>query len=443
LKVLYRASIRKQLFFLAIFLVILVSVIAAISEPFIYGRHDKGIEIGLLAGRVESVLEQYARSRTVAEEDQALLFAERLGISARRVPASRASMSYQAGMPSGDILLRVRELINDGFWMALKNAIDSPDTPAILTIRVDDSRALSFDMPQFPSRVWFAPAVASGLLKIVVPLVLLAYLGSWLITEPLVRFAAAARRVSMDDHSSEPFQAEGASEIRSLAASLNTMQNRIQTMLRDRTRVLRAISHDLRTPLTRLRMRAERSTEPELRKAMLADIKNLADLIDASLEFLDNTPEQARSVDLSSLLQTIASDFSDTGINVTYSGPRRLAYLCMPQGMTRAVTNLVENASRYATEIELTLERSPDEGVVICVSDNGPGLSDEFKEKVLEPFFKADTARQSGEKSSGFGLGLSIAAGIVKTGHRGTMTLRDNQPTGLAIDINLPPIHRS
>ncbi|NTJ65385.1 HAMP domain-containing protein [Agrobacterium rhizogenes] len=439
MKRLRRASLRKQLFFLAIVLVALVSTIATVSEPFIYGRHDKGLEIGLFAGRVEMVLEQFGRSRTPQEENKALAFAERLGLSVQRAPTDQASMTYQLDMPSNDILFAVRELINDGFLMSLKNAFDGDPEPGKLTIKIDDGRALSFQMPKFPTRVWLAPAVASGILKIVIPLILLAYLGSWLITQPLTRFAAAARHASMDDNSGEPFTAEGASEIRSLAASLNTMQSRIQAMLRDRTVMLRAISHDLRTPLTRLRMRAERSNEPDLRNLMLADITTLAAMIDAALGFLDNTPEQARNIDLSSLLQTIVSDFADTGVDVTYTGPRRLAYICMPQGMTRAVSNLVDNASRYAQRVEVRLEKNSDGGVGIFVSDNGPGLPDALKEKVLEPFFKADTARQTGTKSGGFGLGLSVVLGIVTKAHKGTLGLRDNEPSGLIVEINLPP----
>jgi len=433
------ASIRKQLIVLAILLVVLVSTVAAVSDPFIYGRHDKGIEIGLFSGRLEMILDEFARSQTAEEEETVLRFAEHLGMSVQRISPQQASITYERGAPN-ELVGRVRELTEYGFVKTALRAFEGDDEPEWLAIKVDDRRALSFRMPAFPSRVWFAPAVASGLLKIVIPLVLLAYFGSWLITEPLVRFAAAAKRASMDDNSDEPFKLEGASEIRSLAASLNTMQTRIQHMLRDRTRVLRAISHDLRTPLTRLRMRAERSNEPDLRRLMLADIETLGSMIDESLAFLDNTPEQPRNVDLSSLLQTISTDFSDTGVVVTFVGPRRLTYICKPQAMTRAVSNLIDNARRYAENIEVELQQAQNGGVKIRVSDDGPGLPDSLKEKVLEPFFKADQARQSGAKRGGFGLGLSIAQGIVKTGHQGTLRLLDREPNGLIVEIDLPPV---
>ncbi|MDX8327183.1 MULTISPECIES: ATP-binding protein [Agrobacterium] len=431
------ASIRKQLFFLAILLVVLVSTVAATTEPFIYGRHDKGIEIGLYAGRIETILEQFARGRTPSEEDAALQYAGRLGVPTQRATPSQASISYRAGTPNPEILTRVKDLINDGILTSIRSAIWGNDGPSVLTVKVGETRALAFAMPQFPTSVWLAPAMASGLLKIVIPLILLAYLGSWLITEPLVRFAAAAQRVSMDDHSEEPFKAEGASEIRSLAASLNVMQGRIQTMLRERTRVLRAISHDLRTPLTRLRMRIDRSNETALKEMMLADITMLSSLIDASLSFLDNKFEPARKVDLSSFLQTISDDFADTGVNIRFIGPRRLTYMCMPQGLTRAMSNLVDNASRYAQHIEIELEDHGD-AVIIKVSDDGPGLPDDLKQRVLEPFFKVDESRQTGAKSGGFGLGLSIAQGVVAIGHKGLFTLLDRQPNGLVVEMILP-----
>lgn len=431
------ASIRTQLLFLAVLFVIFVSIVAAMIEPFIYGRHDKGIEIGLFAGRVEAILEQFSASKTIAEEEAVLLRAQGMPLSVRRAAVQDASLEFVSGSSNPEILKQIRTLMKDNVLTSIKSAFSNGNNDAVLIVKVDDTRALSFSTPHFPASLWLLPALISGLLKIVIPLVLLAYMGSWLITEPLVRFASAAQRVSMDDHSDEPFKIEGASEIKSLAASLNVMQNRIQTMLRERTRILRAISHDLRTPLTRLRMRIERSTDPNLRDNMLADVLVLSSLIDASLEFLDNRYELRRKIDLSSLLQTIADDFADTGMAICFIGPRRLVYQCMPQGLTRAICNLVDNAARYATKIEISLD-DQNEQVVICVSDNGPGLSDELKKKVLQPFFKADESRYTPANRGGFGLGLTIAQGIVVTGHQGKFRLLDHQPTGLVAEIILP-----
>jgi signal transduction histidine kinase len=205
--------------------------------------------------------------------------------------------------------------------------------------------------------------------------------------------------------------------------------------------MLSGVGHDLRTPLTRLRMRAERSGEPELRSLMLTDIATLSFMIDECLAYFKDasTAEADRKVDISSLLQTIATDFSDMGIDVSFTGPRRLAFICKPQALTRAITNLVDNASRYAKQVEIDLRESDDGGIKISVGDNGPGLTDEAKAKVLEPFFKVDKSRQiSAKGGSGLGLGLPIAKGIVTKAHNGQLTLLDRKPTGLVVVIDLP-----
>ncbi|HEX8048845.1 ATP-binding protein [Rhizobium sp.] len=434
------ASIRTQILVLATLLIILVSVVATLSEPFIYGRHDKGVAIGLLSGRIERVLDQYRRASSPDEEEAALKFGATIGISADKISASQIPSEDQADAASDNIVERVRAVLEIGVFKAIENAFADRSAGNVLIVKVDTDRALLFHLPVFPNYLWLFPAMASGILKIVIPLALMAYFSSWLITRPVVRFAAAAERASMDDSLEKPFVADGASEMRSLAASLNVMRSRILEMVDSRTRMLSSISHDLRTPLTRLRMRAERCEQTDLQRQMLADIATLGSMIDESLTFLTNASHSvpSRKVDISSLLQTIATDFSDTGIEVGFKGPRRLTCICKSQAITRAITNVVENASRYATEIEIELQSASNGGVLIRVSDNGPGLTDALKVRALEPFFKADKARTTG-MGGGFGLGLPTAEGIVRKGHGGTLKLLDRKPNGLIVEITLPP----
>ncbi|HEY0123430.1 MAG TPA: ATP-binding protein [Rhizobium sp.] len=440
MKGLRTASIRTQILVLATLLIILVSVVATLSEPFIYGRHDKGIAIGLLAGRIERVLDQYRKANSPAEEDAALEFAATLGISAERISASQIPPQNENAAASNDILDRVRGLLETSVFKSIENVFADQSAGNVVVVKVDADRALVFHLPVFPNYLWLFPALASGILKIVIPLALMAYFSSWLITRPVVRFVAAVERASMDDSLEKPFATDGASEIRSLAASLNVMRSRILEMVDSRTRMLSSISHDLRTPLTRLRMRAERCEPPELQRQMLADIATLGSMIDESLSFLTNASHSvpSRKVDISSLLQTIATDFSDTGIEVGFTGPRRLTCICKPQAITRAITNVIENASRYASEIAIELQSAGNGGVLIRVSDNGPGLTDALKVRALEPFFKADQARTTG-MGGGFGLGLPTAEGIVRKGHGGTLKLFDRKPNGLIVEITLPP----
>ncbi|ATN37382.1 two-component sensor histidine kinase (plasmid) [Rhizobium sp. ACO-34A] len=444
MKSLRTASIRTQILVLAALLIVLVSGIAATTEPFIYGRHDKGIQIGFLAGRIERVIDQFRQARSPDEEQAALATAAGLGISVEEIPASQLSRRDGAEAELPDILPRLRGILEGEFFETLRHVFDPESMPPPLIVKVDAERALVFHLPVFPRYLWFFPAAVSGILKIVIPLVVLAYVSSWLIIRPMARFAAAAERASADDSLEQPFVAEGTSEIRSLATSLNVMRSRVLQMAENRTRMLSSISHDLRTPLTRLRMRAERCDQPELQRKMLDDLTVLDSMINESLAFLTNSLHTvpSRKVDLSSLLQTIATDFSETGIDVSYSGPRRLKYVCKPESLTRAVSNLVENASHYATKIDLELQDAGARGIFVRVSDNGPGLPDKLKARVLEPFFKADEARTAGT-GGGFGLGLPIAEGIIRKGHGGTLTFLDRKPNGLIVEISLPPVHES
>lgn len=442
MKTLRSASIRTQIFALAILLIVLVGVVAALTEPFIYGRHDKGIAIGLLTGRIEAVVDNYRSAQTDAEEQSVLAAAEVRGLPVVSVSPEALAQSnpdFVVEEPAA-LLGKVRDALEIGFFRSVGHILTQQPAFIPLVVRIDDGRALLFRLPLFPRSLWFYPAVTSGILKIVIPLILLAYTSSWLIIRPIGRFAAAAEKASADNTLERPFVAEGATELRSLAVSLNVMRNRILQMAESRTRMLSSISHDLRTPLTRLRMRAERCEQPELQRKMLQDLTVLDSMINESLNFLTDSLHNipSRKVDLSSLLQTVATDFMESGEIVRFHGPRRLKYVCKPESITRAVSNAVGNATRYASEIDIELEDGGENGIFIRVCDNGPGLDDEMKSRVLEPFFKVDEARPAG--AGGFGLGLPTAEGLISRGNGGTLVLKDRAPHGLVVEINLPPV---
>jgi signal transduction histidine kinase len=217
------------------------------------------------------------------------------------------------------------------------------------------------------------------------------------------------------------------------------MRQRIRQMIDGRTRMVRAISHDLRTPLTRLRMRAERTSEGALREAMLTDITRIDDMIQETLTYLqrDVSSEATVQVDLPSLLQTVCYDFANMDLPVSYEGPYRLTFDCKPQALVRAVTNLVENGVKFGTVVTVRLKPLADGGVRIEVADDGPGVPEQLRSKVVEPFFKADASR-SANSPGGFGLGLSIVQDVVG-GHGGSMVLLDGEPKGLVVRLDLPP----
>ncbi|WP_456855843.1 sensor histidine kinase [Bradyrhizobium sp. USDA 4501] len=200
--------------------------------------------------------------------------------------------------------------------------------------------------------------------------------------------------------------------------------------------MLAAISHDLRTPLTRLRLRTERVGDDTLRPAMLGDIAKMTRMINETLEYLreDARSEAASFIDLPSFLQTICSDFADMGHAVSYAGPARLPYACRPRALSRAATKIVENAVKHGSKVAVTLRPMEAGHIEIEVADDGPGIPPALHDKVFEPFFKADSARQEG----GFGLGLSIAQDIAKR-HGGSIALSLREPSGLLVSMLLPP----
>ena len=258
---------------------------------------------------------------------------------------------------------------------------------------------------------------------------------TWTINHPLDRFARAAERVGVDVHS-PPLAVHGPPELQRAIGAFNEMQVRLQRLLTDRTLMLGAISHDLGTPLTRLRLRVETDRADDKAK-MLADIEAMQIMLTSALSFVRGVDdaEPREVVDLDSLLQTVCDLVSDLGGDVSYGAPRRSNYYCKPQAMLRALTNVVTNAAKYGGHGTVTLERIADVGFVIEIQDDGPGIPDSEKTKVFEPFYRTDEARESDRQ--GMGLGLSIARSIILA-HGGTIELRDREPSGLNVHIFLP-----
>jgi len=229
----------------------------------------------------------------------------------------------------------------------------------------------------------------------------------------------------------------GPTEIRALARAMNEMQTRITDLVGERTRMLAAIGHDLRTPITRLRLRAEFLTGADEQARMLADLDHMEALVRNALLHLHDgrTGEADVATDLSILVQTIADQFGDLGQEVAVAGLQHVVVLVRPHEFQRAVTNLVENAIRYGRDPAITLA-SVGDGLEVRVEDGGPGMSDDMKQHMLEPFARGDAAR-SMNAFEGFGLGLSIARQIAEA-HGGRLELRDRLPMGLAAVIVLP-----
>lgn len=283
----------------------------------------------------------------------------------------------------------------------------------------------------------FGPLIAT----VIIFTISVSVLGFWATRElvrPLNRIVEDVNHYQAGQ-SLAPLVEEGPIEIRTLARALNEMQTRISNLIAERTRMLAAISHDLRTPITRLRLRAEFMPNAVEQRRMLADLEHMEALVKGALTYLSEGQERANRgvIDISSLLQTVADQFVDLGHQeVAYSGPDSLTARVEPHELQRAVTNLVENALRYGKDPTISIERSAAGDLEIRVADSGPGIPAHRREAMMEPFARGDEARNLND-FEGFGLGLAIAR-VIAESHGGRLELRDNAPQGLAAVIVLP-----
>jgi signal transduction histidine kinase len=295
------------------------------------------------------------------------------------------------------------------------------------------SATIQIDLWQRP--FWSGPWMTT-LLFAVISFTLLGLWAARALTAPLSSFAKAAESFSLNG-AAAPLPERGPEEIRSVAKALNRMRERITTLIDDRTKMLAAISHDLRTPITRMRLRSEFIEDDAHRSRMLGDLDQMRSMLESVLSFLrnDRKLESMTLVDVATTLQLVTDQFADMGHKVAYDGPEHAMATVRPDDLHRSVTNLVENAVRFGAEATIRLRVSPDT-VTIEVEDDGPGISDARKEIMLEPFVRGDDARNMDE-AAGFGLGLSIARSIVLA-HGGELSLNDRQPHGLIVRIELP-----
>ena len=288
---------------------------------------------------------------------------------------------------------------------------------------------------QRPRTFWGGPWAVTLLFAIVS----VGLLGVWAartLTAPLSSFAKAAESFSLNG-AAAPLPERGPEEIRSVAKALNRMRERITTLIDDRTRMLAAISHDLRTPITRMRLRSEFIEDEGQRRRMTSDLDQMRSMLESVLSFLrnDRKLEAMTLTDIATTLQLVADQFTDVGHKVTYDGPEHAMATVQPDDLSRSITNLVENSVRFGAMATIRLKASADT-VTIEVEDDGPGISDARKDMMLEPFVRGDDARNMDE-TAGFGLGLSIARTIVLA-HGGKFSLNDRQPHGLIVCIQLP-----
>ena len=278
-----------------------------------------------------------------------------------------------------------------------------------------------------------ARAVASTSFMAVGIIVVSLWLVRWL-TGPLRRLVDVADRIGRGPRVSVP--QDGPEEVRRLARALDAMQARIERSVSDRTQALAAVSHDLRTPITRLRLRTGFLDDPEMRAKMDADLREMEAMIEATLAYLQGDAEAGseRLTDVGAMLSTLCDATADAGGAIAFDGPAHLDAVCRPVALRRALANLIDNAVGYGGSAHVGLVREAS-AVRITVEDNGPGIPDANLDRVFEPFHRLEASRNRG--TGGVGLGLTIARqAVVEQG--GSLILANRPEGGLRAVITLP-----
>ncbi|MES1950141.1 Signal transduction histidine kinase [Salinisphaera sp. S4-8] len=304
-----------------------------------------------------------------------------------------------------------------------------------MAVRLDDGQWLRARQRVFdPTRHWARSSLltlaVSGLLMAVIVVVT-----SRRITAPLRDLARAAERFGRGE-TVEPLPEYGAEDIRRSVAAFNLMRERLARFVADRTRMVAAIAHDLRTPITALRLRLEFLPDDDNTRAMAATLDDMARMSEASLTFMreEAATEPSRNVDLSALVDALCEDYRAAGATVAFEPDTRVALVCRPAAIRRALRNLIDNALTYGQRAQLTLSDTP-EAVTICIADDGPGIAETDRQRVFDPFVRLESSRS--RDTGGTGLGLSIARSVVQ-GHGGEITLANRAEGGLSVQIRLP-----
>lgn len=345
---------------------------------------------------------------------------------------------------------RLKELVPDlaaesfrvGF--ADDGALEAGDADAykhmmLVSVRLDDGSWVNFSSSALGATQhtdWsvLTVTICFGVGIVVVALLLL----RWAI-RPLRDLAIAAERFSLDQ-TPQPLSETGPAEVRRAARAFNTMRERIQRLVAERMQALAAVSHDLRTPITRLRLRSELLDDDATRVMVDADLNEMEGMIDSTLEYLRGgvSSEPIRAIDIASVIETIVDEQLDLGHKVTLSGLSSAPVLGRFLSLKRAFSNIIGNAVKYGTQVAVAIEEA-DGNLVVTVEDEGPGIPPSDMERVFHPFVRLEESR--GRQTGGSGLGLTIASAVVYS-HGGRIELANRPAGGLQVTLALPRLDK-
>lgn len=319
-------------------------------------------------------------------------------------------------------------------------ALASGDTDAykhmlVLSVRLEDQSWVNFAAPtlgSLPHTDWLQhlAALCIGVVIIFISILLLRW-----VTRPLQVLTEAAENFSLDEKH-ERLDETGPLEVRRAARAFNSLRERIQSLVAERTQALAAVSHDLRTPITRVKLRTELYDDETTRELIGADLGEMESMIDSTLEYLraGDSTEQIRLIDLSAIIQTVVDDAIDRGRDISFTGLEHAVVRGQLIAIKRALWNVVGNALKYANRVEIDLAETPT-SVLVTVSDDGPGVPEELLDRLFEPFFRVEQSRS--RETGGNGLGLTITRKIMRAGG-GDISIRNKLPAGLSVMMEFP-----
>jgi signal transduction histidine kinase len=285
--------------------------------------------------------------------------------------------------------------------------------------------------PRLPGMMGFVAnlAILAGILAMVT------WFAVRLVLQPLRHLVEATEAFGRDPEH-PPVDESGPSEVRQAAQTFNRMRERLRSHIKERTRILAAITHDLKTPLTRMRLRLEQCEDERLRARLTEDAAAMQALVDEGLALARSldSGQSPQTIDLGALLQSLCDDTVDAGGDARFEGAAGALASGRPEALRRAFLNLIDNAVKYGGEADVSLERAGDDWL-IRVRDRGPGIPERHLGDVMQPFFRLETSRS--RETGGTGLGLSIAANLLAA-QGGALSLHNRPEGGLEARVRLP-----
>lgn len=433
-------SLAARLFFILMLATLVIQVFSFGGVLVLMGREGRSSMNEFMANDVlltRSRLQRLSRAEQAAQMDelnQRGYF--RFNLEAAEEINKRPTLQSAALEDTAEVLQR--HLINAG---AVPDPLVRPilwrsqgkEIPAIeLPFDGQQHLVISFASGKPP---FARPSIDAVVLYMLAVSLLVMVAATWavrLAIRPLTQLAGAAQSLGKN-LDTPPLPESGPSEVRRASSAFNAMQRAIQAHVNERTQILASISHDLKTPLTRLRLRLGTLPESDQRIRLETDIDAMNLLIQEGLDYAHSSQlrEPLVPVDINALLETLVERYTDIGLSVQLEGRVSTPVRCAPRALKRAVQNLVDNAVKYGERARIQLQQD-DHALHIRIEDDGPGVPTELLSKILEPFFRTEASRN--RDTGGTGLGLAIAHNLLRA-QGAQLSLSNRPPQGLVVTV--------